>query len=111
MRVSEVGEKRPDWAEWKDAIEEVELRREVDHAGGVGSASGGGGGFARSGRVFGPSDLKDIVAATINVLLDINGALMGHGIDVSQGWDPPQGCADDVDFTSRVRLGYRQTPP
>ncbi len=64
MRDSEVGEKRPDWAEWNEVVLEVELRRELVQVGGAGAVSVGcGGGLTRSGRVFGPSALKDILRA------------------------------------------------
>lgn len=59
MRDSSSGGKR---AEWKDAIDEAEDRR--DHDGGLGVASVGdgcAGGFRRSGRVLGPLALKDMV--------------------------------------------------
>jgi hypothetical protein len=66
MRVSDVGENRPESAEWKDRVEEVEDVEErrggvfVDQVGGVGV--GAAGGFTRSGRVLGPSDLNDMTA-------------------------------------------------
>ena len=49
-------------AEWNEVVEEFELRRDPDHAGGVGNVLVGGEGAAltRSGRVLEPLVLKDI---------------------------------------------------
>ena len=68
-----------DLAEWKDAVLEVEERRDGDHDGGTGEESvGAEESLTGEGRVFGPEDLKDIVERLCICVRHV-GVLVGVG--------------------------------